>query len=104
MDESHLTELDMSEEIYDTDQFFNNENQNTENLESNLEELNSEQLEYVAEKQTDLVIEKKTPQRNEITRTKLPIARIRNIMRMDPDVSMVQSDAVFLVTKATVSI
>ncbi|XP_014371755.2 DNA polymerase epsilon subunit 4 [Papilio machaon] len=101
MDESHLTELNMSEEVYDTDQFFTTDNQNSENFDSNLE-LNSEQLEHVDEKQTEAVIEKKTPpQRNETTRTKLPIARIRNIMRMDPDVSIVHSDAVFLVTKAT---
>lgn len=106
MDENHLTELDMSEIVYDTDQLFS-ENQSSDNFETNLEELNSgEQLDSVSERQTNPIVEKKSPpQKNEITRTtKLPMARIKNIMKMDPDVSIVSADAVFLVTKATVSI
>lgn len=35
---------------------------------------------------------------------KLPLSRIKQIMKMDPDVVIVQQDAIFLVTKATVSV
>ena len=51
-------------------------------------------------------LEKKTQNVNKvevIRSTKLPIARIKNIMKMDPDVNIVNAEAVFLVTKATVS-
>ena len=33
--------------------------------------------------------------------TQLPISKIKTMMRMDPEVQMVGSDAAFLVTKAT---
>ncbi|ENN75420.1 hypothetical protein YQE_07971, partial [Dendroctonus ponderosae] len=33
---------------------------------------------------------------------KLPISKIKHIMKMDPDVTIIQQDAVFLVCKATV--
>lgn len=34
--------------------------------------------------------------------TKFPLSRIKSIMKMDPDVSITSSDAVFLVARATV--
>lgn len=34
---------------------------------------------------------------------KLPMGRIKKIMKMDPDVSLASQEAVFLITKATVS-
>lgn len=33
---------------------------------------------------------------------KLPISKIKHLMKMDPDVTIIQQDAVFLVCKATV--
>ncbi|XP_068630641.1 DNA polymerase epsilon subunit 4-like [Battus philenor] len=101
INEDNLTDLDMFAGIEDSDQYlFNNENHSSEGLDSevanaqNSEELNSED---------HIVADKKTPNhRTDIVRsTKLPKARIRNIMKMDPDVSIVSADAVFLVTKAT---
>lgn len=56
-------------------------------------ELNSEEQVHEKKQKTEV-----------IRSTKLPIARIKHIMKMDPDVNIVSSDAVFLVTKATVSI
>lgn len=34
--------------------------------------------------------------------TRLPLSRVRNIMKLDPDVSMASQEAVFLIAKATV--
>lgn len=34
--------------------------------------------------------------------TKLPMAKIKTIMKMDPDASLISNEAIFLVTKATV--
>lgn len=103
IDEDHLTDLDISEVVDDTDQYFNTENQTSEGFDSELSNVqNSEDLN--SEEQP--VVDKKTPnQKSEIIRsTRLPMARIKNIMKMDPDVSIVSADALFLVTKATVSI
>ncbi|XP_014254885.1 DNA polymerase epsilon subunit 4-like [Cimex lectularius] len=41
----------------------------------------------------------KTPPRNKPAR--LPLGRIKQIIKMDPDVSLVSSESVFLITKAT---
>lgn len=35
---------------------------------------------------------------------RLPLARVKNLIKMDPDCGIVSQDAVFLVTKATVNI
>ncbi|XP_066141346.1 DNA polymerase epsilon subunit 4 isoform X1 [Euwallacea fornicatus] len=36
-----------------------------------------------------------------VKHVRLPLARIKQIMKMDPDVQLLQQDAIFLVTKAT---
>ncbi|CAK1604513.1 unnamed protein product [Parnassius mnemosyne] len=97
---NEITEYNIFEVIDGTEQYFSSENHNTDVIDSensivqNSEDLNSEE---------HFESEKKTPQHKpEIVRnTKLPMARIKNIMKMDPDVSIVSADAVFLVTKAT---
>ncbi|XP_026751466.1 DNA polymerase epsilon subunit 4 [Galleria mellonella] len=99
MTEEHYTDVDISDIIDDTetDQFLDSHPQNTEtsdilNSIQDSELLNSEDQEP----------EKKPQNKSEVIRsTRLPMARVKNIMKMDPDVSIVSSDAVFLVTKAT---
>lgn len=36
--------------------------------------------------------------------TNLPLARVRKIVKTDPDINLVNQEAIFLITKATVSI
>ncbi|CAG4941283.1 unnamed protein product [Parnassius apollo] len=81
---NELNEFNISEVIDGTEQYFSSENHNTDVFDSensivqNSEDLNSEEHSES---------EKKTPQHKpEIIRnTKLPMARIKNIMKMDPD-------------------
>jgi DNA polymerase epsilon subunit 4 len=35
---------------------------------------------------------------------KLPLSRVKHIMKMDPDVHLASQEAVFLITKSTVSV
>lgn len=42
----------------------------------------------------------KAPADNEAKMTQLPLARIRNIMKLDPDLHMANNEAVFIVAKA----
>lgn len=42
---------------------------------------------------------KKKPTQDRVTN--LPISKIKHIIKLDPDVNLVNSDAVFLITKAT---
>ncbi|XP_028135207.1 DNA polymerase epsilon subunit 4 [Diabrotica virgifera virgifera] len=42
---------------------------------------------------------KKSGQRNRILR--LPLARIKNMMKLDPDCTIISQDSLFLITKAT---
>ncbi|CAH2229152.1 DNA polymerase epsilon subunit 4 [Pararge aegeria] len=101
-EEENYTELDISDVVEDTDHYLETDYQRTDIIESELsavqdsEILNSE--DQVAERK--LVIQ--GANKPEVLRTtKLPLARIKNIMKLDPDVSVVNAEAVFLVTKAT---
>lgn len=68
----------------------------------------SEELDTIAnteenakgENQTNSNITRK--ERNKLCR--LPLARVKHIMKMDPECSIISQDAVVLVTKATVSV
>eukprot|EP00099_Drosophila_melanogaster_P003394 NP_001163253.1 Mesoderm-expressed 4, isoform B [Drosophila melanogaster] len=59
-----------------------------------------------AESTTEQLTEKpvtngnKAPADNEAKMTQLPLARIRNIMKLDPDLHMANNEAVFIVAKA----
>lgn len=48
--------------------------------------------------------EKITGDKNQKTSTLLPLARVKRIIKSDPDVKLISSDACFLVAKATVTI
>lgn len=97
----HITDLDISDviegtEYPDTEQLIDTEI-NTEPVESEI--LNESEL-----VSSDEHVEKKQNTKSDVVKpTRLPIARIKNIMKQDPDVSVISADAAFLVTKATVS-
>lgn len=46
--------------------------------------------------------ENASPEKPKLLR--LPLARIKHMMKMDPDVGLISNDAAMLITKATVSI
>lgn len=105
-EEENYTDIDISDIIEDNDQYLESEPQNSETIDG-AETLYSAQDSEVLNSEDQFSVEKKPPNlasKNEVIRsTRLPMARIKNIMKMDPDVSVVSGDAVFLVTKATVS-
>ncbi|KOB72220.1 DNA polymerase epsilon subunit 4 [Operophtera brumata] len=102
-EEEHYEDVDISDIIDDTDQYFDGDHLNTKATDSE---------NIITIQQSDnITSEEQTPEvrplvqvkdKAEVIRsTRLPMARIKNIMKMDPDVSVVSGDAVFLVTKAT---
>lgn len=102
MAEEHYDDVDISAMIDDSEShYLETGQQNTEidtdtiNTIQDSEVINSE--EQTAEEKRPQVLSKTETIRS----TRLPMARIKNIMKMDPDVSVVSGDAVFLVTKAT---
>lgn len=106
-EEEHYTDVDISDIIEDTEHYIDSEPQNTETLDAaensysaqDSETLNAEDQQSSEKKPAN------SASKSEVIRsTRLPMARIKNIMKMDPDVSVVSGDAVFLVTKATVSL
>ncbi|XP_011550716.3 DNA polymerase epsilon subunit 4 [Plutella xylostella] len=100
-EEEHYTDIDISDVIEDTEQCLDSENPLSEAIES--ETLNTIQDSEVLGSEDQLLVEK-TQQSNKtesIKTTRLPLSRIKQIMKMDPDVHLVQADAVFLVAKAT---
>ncbi|XP_047527126.1 DNA polymerase epsilon subunit 4 [Vanessa atalanta] len=100
-EDDHHAGLELSDIVEDTDQFLENDFHPTEVTES---EQSIIQDSEILNSEDTIVLEKKPQNANkvEIVRsTKLPMARIKNIMKMDPDVNIVNAEAVFLVTKAT---
>ncbi|KAL4710498.1 hypothetical protein ACJJTC_008900 [Scirpophaga incertulas] len=104
-DDVNYTDLNVSE-IDDSEQFTVCEPLNVIKIDSNLntfpndsdhtQDLNSEEH-FNQEKSSAIVAN-----RSEALRiTRLPMTRIKNIMKMDPDVNVLSNDAVFLVSKAT---
>ncbi|XP_038210329.1 DNA polymerase epsilon subunit 4 [Zerene cesonia] len=99
-DDDHYTEIDISDVIDDSENYFENENQ-SEIIET---ELNSIQNSEIFNSEEQIPPEKKIQNAKSepvVRSTRLPMARIKNIMKMDPDVHIVNAEAVFLVTKAT---
>lgn len=103
-EEEHYEDVDISDIIDDTDQYFDADHLNSEGTESeNLIIVPPADI-VTSEEQTPEVKPLGAPKEKveTIRSTRLPIARIKNIMKQDPDVSVISGDAVFLVTKATV--
>ena len=106
-EEEHYDDVDISDIIDESEHYLEADHQHAELAEppdsENINTIPDSDL-LSSEEQT---VDDKRPQvqnKTEVIRsTRLPIARIKNIMKMDPDVSIVSGDAVFLVTKATVS-
>ncbi|CAG4976586.1 unnamed protein product [Colias eurytheme] len=99
-DEEHYTEVDISDVVDDSENYFENENPS----EINETELNSVQSSEIFNTEEQVPTEKKVINAKSeavVRSTRLPMARIKNIMKMDPDVHIVNAEAVFLVTKAT---
>lgn len=107
-EEEHYDDVDISDIIDESEHYLEADHQHAELAElpdsENINTMPESDL-LSSEEQT---VDEKRPQvqnKTEVIRsTRLPIARIKNIMKMDPDVSVVSGEAVFLVTKATVSI
>ncbi|XP_030039903.2 DNA polymerase epsilon subunit 4-like [Manduca sexta] len=101
-EEQNFEDVDISDIMDDAEHYPDSDHQTEfHNTESNdLENQHNEQSSEILN--TEEQVAEKNAQRSEVIRsTRLPMARIKNIMKMDPDVSVVSSDAVFLVTKAT---
>ncbi|CAG9560700.1 unnamed protein product [Danaus chrysippus] len=99
-EEEHCTDVDISDIIDDSENIGDSEFLGTEVTDSELsiiqdsENINSE--ETASERKVS-----NTVKVDSVKSTRLPMSRIKNIMKMDPDVSIVNAEAVFLVTKAT---
>ncbi|KAF7396283.1 hypothetical protein HZH66_007145 [Vespula vulgaris] len=66
---------------------------NESNISNGVENLQDSQEE------TDTALQADEEQREKLVR--LPIGRVRNIIKMDPDVNLVNQEAVFLIAKST---
>lgn len=106
-EEENYEDANISDIIEDSEQYMDSEvtdldnNQNTEATDSgNINTIDTTEL-----MNTEHILDDKRVYKPEVIRTtRLPMARIKNIIKMDPDVSVVSGEAVFLVTKATVSL
>lgn len=103
-EEENYTELDISAVVEDSDQYLANDYQSTEIGESELSSVQDSEVIHSEEQVPEKKLVAQSVGKPEVIRsTRLPLARIKSIMKMDPDVSLVNAEAVFLVTKATVS-
>lgn len=100
-EEQHYEDIDISDIIDDSEPYLDDPTdiQNNEITAVSVNTIHHSEIPH-SEDQTG---EKKQHKSEVVRTTKLPMARIKNIMKMDPDVSVISGDAVFLVTKATVS-
>lgn len=102
------TELTDEASAMDDEQMSDEEIEKTEEIEQqNTEAITEEDFtEMTEEALTEITVEgsgkqatKKTVTQDRITQ--LPIAKIKHIIKLDPEVKLVNAEAVFLITKAT---
>lgn len=82
--------------------------ENTENLENEIEVVLDEEIDEVINEQEETIEESldksvDTGGQEKQRLIRLPLARVKNIIKTDPDCGLVSQDSVFLITKATVS-
>lgn len=105
MSEENYTAFDVSDLIEDTNNFLESEMPSSDDLETDPGETTINQDSEFIISETPASTEKKTSvTKSDIRITKLPINRIKTIMKMDPDVNVINGDSAFLITKATVRI
>lgn len=92
MDDEQMSD----EEIEKTEEI---EQQNTEMTEEEFTEMTEEALTEITVEGSGKQATKKTVSQDRITQ--LPIAKIKHIIKLDPEVKLVNAEAVFLITKAT---
>lgn len=79
-----------------------NEDNPTESLEEDSEPIDVTEESPIIEEQTfDNPVVQNCAKDAKYRSTKLPLARVRHIMRMDPECQIISQDAVLVVTKAT---
>lgn len=64
----------------------------------------NDETEVVEPMENETNDESKESPNQKLRLVRLPLARIKTIMKLDPDCAMISQDSAFLVTKATVSL
>ncbi|XP_053603085.1 DNA polymerase epsilon subunit 4 [Plodia interpunctella] len=102
VEEEHYTDISDIIEDTETENFMDSEQQN---IEPHVMEIPVDQASELLNSEEAAPTETKPPNqstKSEVVRsTRLPMGRIKSLIKMDPDVSVVSADAVFLITKAT---
>ncbi|XP_065366943.1 DNA polymerase epsilon subunit 4 [Calliphora vicina] len=102
MSSENLFEEDFSEEIItELEQEYVTESLSTEREEINEEAEHNGPESNSTEVETNKDVHKTNSATNDQKLFQLPLTRIRNIMKLDPDLHIASNEAVFLVTRAT---
>ncbi|GBP27593.1 DNA polymerase epsilon subunit 4 [Eumeta japonica] len=102
-EEDNYTDIDISDVIDDSEQFIEHEKPCSGSELQESEPFNIvQESEYTNTENIQTAVTETKRSKTEVVRsTRLPIGRIKAIMKMDPDVNIINTDAAFLVTKAT---
>ncbi|XP_072940565.1 DNA polymerase epsilon subunit 4-like [Epargyreus clarus] len=100
-DSENYTDVDISDIVEDSEVYVEDGHERQE-IDS---EINTIQNSEIINSEEQVIPEKRGPVHSTrvetVKSTRLPLARIKNIMKMDPDVNILNAEAAFLVTKAT---